>query len=131
MDPTGSPLRMLLGGSWPPLVVFLLHLFFSRVVGWYRDWPALDIPVHIAGGMAIAHFFQRLVLPATTRLVMLRPWAGAVFVLSLTCTAAVWWEFAEYLSDRYMGTHAQGGLNDTLGDMFMGVAGGVLCVLPV
>jgi di/tricarboxylate transporter len=47
-----------------------------------------------------------------------------VIVLGLTCAATVFWEFAEFLSDRYLGTHAQGALDDTLSDMLFGILGG-------
>lgn len=49
----------------------------------------------------------------------------AVVVLGMTGTATVFWEFAEFVSDRFFGTHAQVGLEDTLLDMALGVAGGL------
>jgi hypothetical protein len=36
---------------------------------------------------------------------------------------SMFWEIGEYLSDRYLGTHAQGGLDDTMTDMIIDVVG--------
>jgi hypothetical protein len=55
----------------------------------------------------------------------LRPIAEVVFVVSLTATSSVLWEFAEFTSDAVFGTHAQLGLDDTLLDMALGIAGGL------
>ena len=54
-----------------------------------------------------------------------RQFAEAVFVVSLTATASVVWEFAEFTSDVFFGTRAQLGLDDTLFDMALGIAGGL------
>jgi len=56
-----------------------------------------------------------------------------VLVLALTCVATVGWEFAEFLCDRFFGTHAQLGLADTLGDMLLGICGGtaLLVAMPL
>ncbi len=48
------------------------------------------------------------------------------------CTAAAprrLWEFHEFLCDRYLGTHAQAGLTDTLGDILCGMARALVVVL--
>lgn len=43
--------------------------------------------------------------------------------------AAVIWEFAEFVSDRYFGTGAQVSVADTMGDLLMGMLGaGVVMV---
>ena len=113
-----------LGALWAPLAVLGLHLLSSRVLGLYERWPALDVPMHIAGGAAISYFIQRVLLQASLAGVLrAERWLTAALVLSLACTAAVFWEFAEFLADRYLGTHAQGGVPDTLGDIAIGIAG--------
>ena len=47
---------------------------------------------------------------------------------SLTCTASVFWELAEFLSDRYSGTRGQGGRAHTMGDMLIDVLGALAIV---
>ena len=45
--------------------------------------------------------------------------------LALTCSATVVWEWAEFVSDHFFGTHAQVDLTDTMKDMLMGSLGGL------
>ena len=115
-------------GLWAPLLVLGAHLFLSRVVHAYTSWPAVDMPVHFAGGMAIAFMVARCFqhLPRES----LRP--GRVSLLELllavcvTVSAAVFWEFAEYADDRLFGTNVQVGLNNTMRDMAMGISGALV-----
>ena len=118
-------------GAWAPILVFGLHIVASRVYGWYGPYPDLDIPMHFAGGVAIAWFIHRFAVNAA-RAGWLAPFHAVthvVIVLALAVSSTVVWEFAEFFSDRYLGTHAQGGLLDTLLDMALGCAGGIALVL--
>jgi len=117
--------------GWFPTVVFLLHVFISRVVNGYILYPPLDIPMHFLGGVAIAFFFSRCLamVPESAISGPPRQVAQALLVFSLTATATVFWEFAEFFSDRLFGTRAQLGLEDTLLDMALGVAGGIAYLL--
>ena len=83
--------------------------------------------MHFLGGVAIAFFFARCLalVPADVMSGRPRQAAEALCVFALTCTATVFWEFAEFLSDRLFGTGAQLGLEATLLDMALGVAGGI------
>ncbi len=111
--------------GWAPLLVFLLHVFISRVVNGYILYPPLDIPMHFFGGVAMAYFLAKCfsALPDNAIARSLRSLAEVVFVVSLTTTSSVIWEFAEFTSDTVFGTHAQLGLDDTLLDMALGIAG--------
>src|SRR5688500_274134 len=117
--------------GWFPTLVFLLHVFISRVVNGYILYPPLDIPMHFLGGVAIAFFFSRCLAMVPERAISGPPrhLAQALLVFSLTGTATVFWEFAEFFSDRLFGTRAQLGLEDTLLDMALGVAGGLAYLL--
>jgi hypothetical protein len=116
---------LVLRAGWAPLSVFLLHVFISRVVNGYILYPPLDIPMHLFGGVAMAYFLARCfaALPEDAVSHSLRPLAEGVFVVSLTATSSVLWEFAEFTSDAVFGTQAQLGLDDTLLDMALGIAG--------
>src|SRR5262245_12389905 len=120
-------LSALLQAGWAPTAVFLFHAFASRVLRLYEDPPASDVAMHALGGIAIAFFFWRAGLLAAGAGVIgaINRTGLSVMVFGLTCAAAVFWEFGEYLSDRYLGTRAQLGLDDTLGDMLVGIVGGV------
>jgi len=117
--------RVLALGGWAPLTVFLVHVFASRVLDAYRVWPHADIPMHFAGGVAMAFFLSQCfrALPRevvrSSRLVVLE----LVLIGSLTATAAVFWEFTEFIYDRAFGTNIQVSLANTMQDMAMGIAG--------
>jgi hypothetical protein len=114
-------------GGWPAIAVFTVHVIASRGLHAYLRFPSLDIPMHFLGGAAIAYFFHRASLAASSHGIVGPSPAGthSVLVFALTSTAAVFWEFAEFLTDRYFGTHAQLGLDDTLSDMLLGICGGI------
>lgn len=116
----------LLEAGWAPAAVFALHLLASRVFLLYSTFPPLDIGMHVLGGAAIAFLAWRAsYLASNANAIGTLNRAGlVVIVIGLTCAAAVLWEFAEFLSDRYLGTHAQGSLDDTLSDMLFGILGG-------
>jgi hypothetical protein len=48
-----------------------------------------------------------------------------VLLLSLTATAAVFWEFAEFISDQWLNTHLQPSIANTMQDQFLGILGGM------
>jgi hypothetical protein len=117
-------------GGWAPLLIFATHMFLDRAVHAYDIWPPIDIPMHFCGGMAIAYFisrcFQLLPREAATirrsRIVLLE----LLLVVSLTATAAVFWEFAEFTIDQVFGSNVQIGLANTMQDLAMGISGATL-----
>ena len=117
--------------AWAPVAVFVLHLVFSRVLGWYLTVPGLDMPMHFLGGVAIAYFFARSI-----RLESASPVLGAlttlgrcVLTIALVGLATVVWELAEWTTDSLELTRAQVGLDDTVLDMLLGLLGGVAFLL--
>lgn len=117
-------------GFWAPLAVFLAHVILSLTFNAYERLPVLDIPIHFLGGMAIVFFFSRLldILGDHAVIDRIDGLVRAVLLVALTATAAVFWEFAEYVSDQSFGTQAQEGLEDTLLDMLLGIFGGFIMV---
>ena len=113
--------------GWAPLAVFSAHVLASRLLGTYRVFPSLDVPMHLVGGAAIGYFFWRSLGIRESRPVIgaLTITTASLLSLAATGTTTVFWEFAEWLSDRYLGTHAQDGLNDTMLDMLLGFVGGL------
>jgi len=111
--------------GWFPLAVFLVHVSCSRVVDVYHLWPSVDIPLHFFGGMAFAWFAAGALEVLAGRGLLRRPEPLIRFVLvfSLTATAAVFWEFAEWAADFVLGKNCQLGLDDTMLDLFLGVSG--------
>ena len=118
--------------GWLPLAVFLAHELCAHGIDGYRRWPAIDIPLHFFGGVAIAYFSAGALRIFAER-GLLRPLEAIVRILLLftfAVTAAVFWEFAEYTADVTLGAHCQLSLEDTLLDLFMGMLGGLAFLLP-
>ncbi len=113
--------------AWAPILVFGFHVIASRVFHAYLLFPALDIPVHFFGGVVIAFFFHRATINAfgLGLIEPQHPITHPVLVFSLVGTTTILWEFYEFISDRFFGTHAQLGLPDTLFDMLLGLLGGI------
>lgn len=122
--------KLFLTGGWAPCLVFTAHVIATRVFGVYRIWPPADIPMHFAGGLAIAFFMSQAfrALPReivrSSRLVVLE----AILVLSLTTSAAVVWEFAEFSLDTLVGSNVQVSLPNTMQDLAMGMLGALVLV---
>ena len=118
--------------GWYPIAVFLTHEYCSHVLDGYGRWPAIDIPMHFLGGCAMAYFLDGALRTFQNRALLRAPEPVLRFVLlfALVGTIAVFWEFAEWTSDRYFGTNCQmRDLDDTLLDQFMGLVGGLAYLL--
>jgi len=117
-----------LRAGWAPIAVFLLHVAISRGLGAYLEYPWLDQPMHGLGGVAIAHFFWVATgLAEATPILGSLPRPGRlVSSMALVGTATVVWECLEWTGDALGYTSAQVGLDDTMLDMLLGLAGGAL-----
>ncbi len=110
--------------------MFALHLVFSRILRLYGPFPHLDVPVHVAGGVAMAYFLARCFAAVPEDVVTRRARASvaAGAVLLGTSTAAVFWEFYEWICDHTFHSRMQGGLADTLLDLALGISGAAVFV---
>ena len=122
-----------LGGRylWMPALVFAVHVVANNGFHAYQHFPNFDIPMHFLGGFAIAYFFSGVCwgLEREGLITLSQPWIRFVFVFSLTCMAAMFWEFAEWTADSTLGTSFQRGLDDTILDMARGVVGGAVLLM--
>lgn len=111
--------------AWAPVLVFGLNIVLWLGFDAYTAFPTLDIPMHFIGGVAIAYFAFNAVLAAVSCNLIGSPNMAAVRIMSFfcACSAAVFWEFAEFVGDQYFGTKFQHGLRDTIFDLFLGVCG--------
>lgn len=110
--------------KWP-IVVFILNIFFAYF--WVYDlYSWIDIPMHFLGGFVIAHSFflifsyfeKKGFLDVKNKLVFV------LLIVSIVSLFAIFWEFWEFLFELASGFDAQLGLEDTMFDLFMGIAGG-------
>lgn len=117
--------------AWAPLLVYLFHVIADRAFQAYNRIPPLDIPMHFFGGVVIAYFFHRACWNAS-HLGLLAPYHPAthrLLVFGMVGTTTVVWEFAENIADHLFGTHGQVDLDDTMLDMFLGMAGGLVFLI--
>jgi hypothetical protein len=110
-----------------PMIVLFAHLFASQVLNLYKLFPNLDIPVHFLGGLSIAYTSTQILsyLEKEKSTAALNQVVFLVFVFSLTATATVFWEFAEFIGDQLLNTNIQISLANTMQDQFMGILGGI------
>ena len=84
--------------------------------------------MHFAGGLSIAFFVSQCfrALPReivrSSRIVVLE----LILAVSLTATAAMVWEFAEFTLDRVAGSNVQVSLPNTIQDMALGLLGAIV-----
>jgi hypothetical protein len=124
--------RKVLGvGGWAPLLVFATHVVAAEVIDVYSGWPRLDVPMHVAGGVAIAYFlsgcFQALPHDRIRRSLMIV--LEALLIASLTTTAAVVWELIEFAIDAITGSNLQVSLTNTMQDLALGMLGAAAVVV--
>jgi hypothetical protein len=113
---------------WVPVAVVLAHVVATWGFDAYEHWPSLDRIMHVLGGIAIAFFFHTAARNASA-CGILGPYhrlTHAALVFSFTCTAAMFWEFFEFATDRYYGLNGQTDVHDTIMDMFFGTVGGLV-----
>jgi hypothetical protein len=108
-----------------PIVVFLIHLVV-KALGGYEMLPAIDIPFHYIGGLSIAYTVSQILSYFESEKITaeLNKAIFLALLLSLTATAAVSWEFAEFISDRFLHTNLQPSNANTMQDQFLGILGG-------
>ncbi|HLO32195.1 MAG TPA: hypothetical protein VK249_23805 [Anaerolineales bacterium] len=114
-----------------PMTVLLVHFVAITLLHLYKIFPNLDIPFHYVGGLAVA-FTSAQILSYLEKEELSAPLNRViclVLIISLTATAAVFWEFGEFISDKFLGTDFQLGLADTMKDQFMGILGGATLAL--
>ena len=95
----------------------------------YILYPWLDMPTHFAGGMAFS-FFVITALECAERYIGNTPTiVRSLTAIGLTACMAVIWEFLEFVSDQFLSSHLNLGVQDTLSDLFFGLAGACVTVL--
>lgn len=108
--------------AWAPLGVFLIYLL-GRSLQLFNAFPALDVPIHFAGGVVITYFF-RVAIRHSQRLVGEIPFPVQI-LFAFTCagTTTIFWEFYEYVFDLFFNTQMIRGVTDTIVDLFVGLLG--------
>jgi hypothetical protein len=93
----------------------------------------MDIPFHYIGGLSIAYSAAGILRHLENEKALSNPLHNVIFLLllfSITATATVFWEFAEFIADQTLSMNIQISLANTMQDQLMGILGGItwMCV---
>ncbi|RJN32641.1 hypothetical protein [Nesterenkonia natronophila] len=113
--------------QWQYAVLLLAGPYVGEHWGLYHLWDPWDKWVHLYSGFFIA-FAIVFALGVTLRRYRLDlpPWVEAVIVISVKASVALLWEVAEFVWDMIFDTTAQDHNFDTMTDMMLGTAPGIL-----
>ncbi|MEK6800311.1 MAG: hypothetical protein AABY05_00090 [Nanoarchaeota archaeon] len=110
----------------PPIIVLSSHIILIPI-GAYTFYPWLDIPMHFLGGLSVYLTYSMLFewMKKKGEVGKMNELIFFLFMISLVVLTAVLWEFMEFILDRMTASYTQLGLADTIGDLFLGIIGGV------
>jgi hypothetical protein len=108
--------------AWAPLAVFGFYLF-GLAIDLYDRFPFMDIPTHFMGGVTITYFYRGALRNSQTQLGEIPVVIQTLFAFTCTGTTIILWEFYENAFDYLFGTTMVRGLEDTVLDMLIGMAG--------
>lgn len=120
-------LRLLVNPGWAPLAVVVVHLVLAQ----YGFTQRFDHLLHFLGGASIAYFLFMLVGLLPSLFGGVPSWIRYLLAFTASCTVAVFWEFAEFASDRFMGTSIQQSVSETVLDLAFGVAGALSTLVVI
>jgi hypothetical protein len=116
---------------------FLLLATWASVQHWYREIPHFDTLVHLLtpGSLAAAAYYAFVhwrLMPAVSDLHRtLRSWSPVLWVTLVGVTAAVVWEFYEWVIEQISPQGMEVGYTDTVIDLFAGMTGSIVAGLFV
>ena len=112
-------LGILVNPGWAPLAVAILHVALAE----RGLTDRFDHPLHFLGGAAIAYFLHGLIVRLQPTLGISCYGVRHLLAFTSACAVAVFWEFAEFASDRLRHTTIQRSVNETMLDLVFGVSG--------
>jgi hypothetical protein len=120
-------LRVLVNPGWAPLAVVVMHLALAQ----YGLTQRFDHLLHFLGGASISFFLLGLLALLPSLFAGIPRWVHYLLAFTSSCTVAVFWEFAEFTSDRLMGTSIQQSVSETVLDLVFGVIGALSTLLLI
>lgn len=117
--------------GWALLVVLAFWAIAAKGFDAYLRFPWLDMPTHFAGGAAIAYVVDVAARLIGARLGRVHAAVRALLSVGTAAIAAIVWEFLEFGSDLYLGSHLNLGVSDTLSDLFFGLLGATVCAIAL
>jgi hypothetical protein len=114
------------GAAWAPLSVLIGHSVFAKFFG---HEPYVDPVMHFSGGVAAAYFFRKVSMMGNEVLGELTDFSRDLLSFGLTCSIALFWEMAEFISDIFLGTNVQTSNTNTMRDLILGTVGALMFLL--
>jgi len=111
--------------AWAPLSIFGFYVI-GLAFQLFKLFPALDIPTHFIGGVAITYFYRSATRNSQGIVGDIPTAIQTLLAFTCTGTTIILWEFYENLFDFFFGTHMVRGLEDTILDMFLGLLGALV-----
>jgi len=90
-----------------------------------------DHLLHFLGGASIAYFLHGFIARLPSQAASIPKWVHYLLAFTSACTVAVFWEFAEFAADQFLGTAIQQSLSETVLDLVFGVLGASATLLAV
>lgn len=118
--------RSLQDAGWAPVSVLLLSLVLGNIFHIYSQFPGVDKPVHIGGGMAITYFFAISIHHAQQLVGAIHRDRQLAVALGLTFLVTLAWEGIEMVGDITLNSKMNHGLTDTLLDILFGLLGSLI-----
>jgi hypothetical protein len=113
-----------------PVLFYFFHLFLNFVFDIYTRFSWFDKAMHFSGGIVLAFtFFPILNYLHKEKYIILNKFVKFVFAISLIISVAVFWEFYEFVMDYFFNVNWQSSVADTIGDLFLGMLGGIVAGL--
>lgn len=102
-------------------IVFLEFYFIEA--GLFESFPNIGISFHFFGGFFVSVIVYYVFIASLTKL----DWyLIAMFLIGTVCIAAVGWEGFEWILSRITGSPYQVDVDNTMEDLFVGLAGGIV-----
>ncbi|MGQ1838884.1 hypothetical protein ACT4S2_10540 [Kocuria turfanensis] len=117
--------------------VLVLLAMWGSVQHWYAQIPHFDTVVHVLtpGGLAAVAYFllvdARLLPDARETRAPVRGWAPVLWVGLVGTTAAVLWEYYEWVVEQISPAGMLVGYTDTVVDLFAGMCGSLVAGILV
>ncbi len=120
-------LQIAIKAAWAPILV-IIGRWLARI---FHVREPLDHVIHFSGGLAIAYFLHQSIGICACYTGELRSLVRYVLTVTASCTVALFWEFGEFASDIFRGTHIQHQVSETLYDLIFGTLGATLTVVSI
>ena len=108
--------------AWAPLAVFGFYVF-GLWIDLFDNYPFIDMPTHFLGGVAITYFYRSAIRHSQEIVGEIPHPIQILFAFTCTGTTTILWELYENFMDRFFGFQMVRGLEDTIVDLILGIAG--------